>query len=127
MTTPSVPGYETHGAFPHVVIRYMACAYGRIEVAFLGQTPAPQATAKLISVPCAAPSPGEPLTAEVREAVVAATAALVERSGRRCCAVFATNDVVYVEPDGTRRAATDPPSGGVRYDSVENTVTGTHR
>jgi len=28
------------------------------------------------------------------------------------CCVFAANDCVYCEPDGTTRASDDPPAGG---------------
>jgi hypothetical protein len=106
----------------YIVIRYMAAVYGRVDVALRG-SPASDNGRKVIAVDAEAPEPGEPLSAEARAAIIEATLALVQQSGMRCCAVFGPSDAVYCEADGSARSATDPPSGGVRYDRVSKSVT----
>jgi len=116
------PGYVAEPGYPHVVIRYMAAAYGRVELVFRSKT-APANGCSAIAVDAAAPPPGEPMSAETRAAVLEATHALVKLSRMRCCAVFSPCDVVFCEPGGVTVTGTEPPSGGIRYDRVMNTVT----
>ena len=115
-------GYQPTPPYPHLVIRYMNACYGRLEVTF-GETRLPTSPG-VLEVACAVPETGVPLAAEKRAAVVSATLKLVENSGFFCCAVFGERDAVFCEPDGITKHSTDPPSGGIRLDHVENTPTG---
>ncbi len=80
--------------FPFVVIRYMAAVYQ--------ERPLPPSRS--------------------REELVADVLSEVKRTRLRMCCVFAADDCVYCEPDGTTLASTDPPAGGALLTShgVEN-------
>jgi hypothetical protein len=81
-------------AYPYVVIRYMPAVYD------------------IRPVPPSMP----------RERLVAFILSEVQRTRFRMCCVFAANDCVYCEPDGSTRASDDPPAGGAVLTSrgVEN-------
>jgi hypothetical protein len=70
--------------YPYVVIRYMPAVYD------------------VRPVPPSMP----------RERLVSVILSEVRRTRFRMCCVFAADDCVYCEPDGTTRASNDPPAGG---------------
>jgi len=80
--------------YPYVVIRYMSAVYDIRPV-----------------------SPSM-----ARERLIQHILAEVMRTRFRMCCVFAANDCVYCEPDGTTRASDDPPAGGALLtpNGVEN-------
>ncbi len=80
--------------YPYVVIRYMPAVYD--------VRPVPPSMA--------------------RERLIAVILSEVRRTRFRMCCVFAPNDCVYCEPDGTTRASDEPPAGGavLTPDGVEN-------
>lgn len=80
--------------YPYVVIRYMTAVYD------------------VRPVPPSMP----------RERLVAFILSEVQRTRFRMCCVFAADDCVYCEPDGTTLASNDPPAGGARLTAhgVEN-------
>ena len=80
--------------YPYVVIRYMSAVYD--------VRPVPPSMA--------------------RERLIAFILSEVLRTRFRMCCVFAANDCVYCEPDGTTRASDDPPAGGAHLapSGVEN-------
>lgn len=71
--------------FPYIVIRHIPTVYSRVRV----------------------PVEGEISSAQ-REEIVQRVERLVHRQGKRACAVFGPDDVVYVEPGGGRWS---PPPG----------------
>ena len=72
--------------YPYVVLRIMAGVYQNLRVDF----------------------PAD------RQGLVAFTVSECKRIGQRMCCVFAADDCVYCEPDGSTRASAEPPSGGAR-------------
>ncbi len=95
---------------PHVVIRFMACVYARRSVWFGGGL---EERGHDLVVPTPAPVDPWNLTQAEREAVLDAALAATVLTGHRRCVVFGPGDVVYVEPDGSRKASDTPPSGGL--------------
>jgi hypothetical protein len=72
--------------YPYVVIRYMSAVYD--------VRPLPPSMA--------------------RERVIEFILSEVKRTRFRMCCVFAADDCVYCEPDGSTMASNQPPSGGAR-------------
>ena len=70
--------------YPYVVIRYVSALYD--------VRPVPPSMA--------------------RERLVEFILSEVKRTRFRMCCVFAADDCVYCEPDGTTTASNEPPSGG---------------
>ena len=100
-------------SYPHVVIRWMACAYDSRPVVFrrAGMAAATQSNAIEVLDPPAADDVD--LIPRRRAALLAKLCELSARTGRRMCAVFSKADTVYVEPDGTMNTRREAPSGGV--------------
>ncbi len=100
-------------SYPHVVIRWMACAYDSRPVVFrrAGMAAATQSNAIEVLDPPAAD--GADLIPRRRAALLAKLCELSAKTGRRTCAVFSKDDSVYVESDGTMNDRRDAPSGGV--------------
>jgi hypothetical protein len=88
-------------AYPHIIIRWMSCAYGRRDVVL------PPGI-----------MPGEPIPPDVRAELVADLLVDCKATGLRMCLVFGEDDAVYCEPDGKSSQSTSCPSGGVRLDEV---------
>jgi len=88
-------------AYPHIVIRWMSCAYGQRKV-----TLPPEIVA------------GQPIPSDVRTKLVADLLVDCKATGLRMCLVFGEGDAVYCSPDGTSSESVSPPSGGVQIDEV---------
>jgi hypothetical protein len=87
--------------YPHIVIRWMSCAYGQREV-----TLPPEIVA------------GQPIPSDVRTELVADLLVDCKATGLRMCLVFGEGDAVYCNPDGTSTESVSLPSGGVQIDEV---------
>lgn len=99
--------------FPYVIHRPMPTVYIRWNVVFTDQLDAevPRGT---IVVHCPDAYADGYLTNRAREELIEHIAYRSQEDRRRMCAVFAKNDCVYVEPDGSRKVSDEPPSGGVQ-------------
>lgn len=101
---------EDRPVYPHVVIRFMACVYARRSVWFgVGL----EERGHDLIVPTPAPANPWALTQVERDAVVDAALVATVLTRFRHCVVFGPGDVVYVEPDGSRKASDTPPSRGL--------------
>jgi hypothetical protein len=87
--------------YPHIVIRWMSCAYGQ----------------RIVTLPPGIVS-GEPIPPDVRAKLIAELLVDCKATGLRMCLVFGEGDAVYCNPDGTPSESTCLPSGGVRVDEV---------
>lgn len=59
---------------------------------------------------------GAPIGTALRRRIIEAAAAKSARITLRLCVVFADDDCVFVEPDGTAVASSTPPHGGLRLE-----------
>jgi hypothetical protein len=106
-------GERVSAGFPRILIRYQACVYGSLPVFFIDRGSPPSSALRGVWVEVHGGAGAE--STEQRRAFVALLLALAARTGWRMCAVFGPNDCVYVEPDGTIRASSEGPSGGVAW------------
>lgn len=104
--------------YPYVVIRWMAAVYGRMEIVFKSEGTT-GVEGKTITYVHPEPFSGSGLKPECRDEIVEIIKAVVLRTSRRMCLVLSEESCIFVEPDGTTRAANDPPSGGLRIDDVK--------
>ena len=96
-------------SFPHVVVRFMSCVYGRRPIRFGGW---PLSNAGALSVPGPQPLDPDNLTAEERDRVLQAAWREAKATGRRHCVVFRAGETVYVEAEGVVGAG-PAPAGGI--------------
>ena len=104
--------------YPFVVIRYLATVYGQFPVRFvadhttdLAQGDSDRAFVVVYSRPYTA---DEKLTPQARKAVIDVVQHASRKSGHRGGVVFADDDCVYTEPEGTAKPSAEPPSGGIQ-------------
>lgn len=95
---------------PYVVVRLIAAVYARVPIIW---TDAPQRPTGPLFVPGPLPANPFALTDEERERVLVAALEMIRANRLRCCVVFAEDDTVYLERDGSREAGLPKPSGGV--------------
>ena len=104
--------------YPHIVIRYMAAVYSKFPVRFVESeqaNPKAEEVDDAFVVVCPQPyTVGETLTPEARQALIDIVQRASQKSGHRACVVFAKDDCVYVEPEGTAKPSAEPPSGGIQ-------------
>jgi len=111
-------------SYPYVVIRWMAAAYGRREVIFVASGHSVESSQEVL-VADSAPWAEGALTSRARAALIERVLELVRESGYRMCVVFAKDDSVYCERDGSTWSQSEAPSGGIRLDEVTRTGAGT--
>ena len=97
--------------YPHVVVRYMATVYGNFPVKFVDSEEFDDAFVVICPKPYTVE---EQLTPEAKQALLDVVQEASKKSRHRMCAVFAKDDCVYVEPEGTAKPSAEPPSGGIR-------------
>ncbi len=115
----SLPALELQKAFPYVVVRWMAAAYGVRQVQFVADESAVSRFPRLLVIVHITPFDGERLVESARAALLDRVVADVVRSGLRQCVAFTPDDSAFVERDGSRRFSSHIPSGGVRLDSIQ--------
>ena len=105
---------EDSSPFPYVIERLMAGVYLRREVFFTKKTPVgPSGRDFFIDEPEAF-ADGK-LTPAARDKLIEATRRASGKVNRRMCAVFAKDEAVFCEPDGSYAESTDIPSGGLLF------------
>ena len=105
---------EDANPFPYVIERLMAGVYLRREVFFTEKTPMGPSGRDFLIDESKAFTDGK-LTPAARKKVIEAVCQATGRVNRRMCAVFAKNEAVYCEPDGTFEESKVIPSGGVLF------------
>lgn len=100
--------------FPYVIIRPMPTVYFRRKVMFTEELDV-EVPSGTILVQCPDPYVDGQLTDVARQALIEHIAYRSQSDRWRMCAVFAGDDCVYVEPDGTRKHSDKPPSGGIQF------------
>lgn len=96
------------GPYPYVVTRHFPAVYTTKRVSWSAPGEPGQAVIR-----SADPYDGEgALRQEARELVIAYAVERAAATGFKHCAVFGERDAVYVEPDGTTSASTQPPMWG---------------
>ena len=104
--------------YPRITVRYLPAVYAQFGVKFVESK---DAASKLDTVEDAFvvvyPRPytvDEQLTPEARKALVEVVQCASQKTKHRMCVVFGEQDCVFVEPDGTAKLSTEPPSGGIQ-------------
>ena len=104
--------------YPCVGVRYAAAVYGQFNVRFVESeqtNPIAEEFDDDFVVICPKPfTVDETLTPEARQALINVVQYASKKSGHRMCVVFAKDDCVYVEPEGTAKQLAVPPSGGIQ-------------
>lgn len=95
----------------------MAAVYGTAEIRIVSHDGAASEHSGLTVVD-AEHRDGLALTTALRRRIIDAAVARSARERFRMCVVFADDDSVFVEPDGSVSRANSAPSGGIRLDKV---------
>ena len=104
--------------YPFVTVRWMPAVYGNFPVKFVDSAQANLKSEEFddaFVVVCPQPfTTDETLTSQARKALIDVVQYASRKSGHRACLVFAKDDCVYVEPEGTVKQSAEPPSGGIQ-------------
>lgn len=104
--------------YPYVVVRVFEAIYERRPVMFLPSGAVrPASDAIVLTHPH--PFSEGALVPECRDLLVQHLGRLSSVRGQRMCAVFAPDDAIYVEPDGTIKPSSQPPTGGLSLEGVD--------
>jgi len=112
VTTPSlIRTLEPNKIYPYAVIRYLPACYGAFPIKFLSNESQQPKYEDSWQIVMPKPYRNGKLSPEARQAVLDITEAAFNRMhGRyRMCAVFAEDDCVYFELDGSRTKGTSAP------------------
>lgn len=97
----------------------MAAVYGTAKIAIVGN-PGMTTDPRAIEVVDDAYDGDTPPGTALRRKIVDAVIAKCSSAGLRMCVVFAADDCVFIEPDGSTSRSSVPPSGGLRMDRVKS-------
>ena len=100
--------------FPYVVERLMAAVYRRREVFFTNRRPPGYTGSDFFINEPEAFTDGR-LTPAAREKAIESVSRAAGKVNRRMCVVFAADEAVYCEPNGTYKESTEIPSGGLLF------------
>lgn len=103
---------------PYVVIRWMPGVASVVPIRVVSRSIDPPDAKVLVVVDDDAIENGL-VSSRLRTKIVEAAASASRRDGFRRCVVFGPTDCVYVRSDGTGFGSKEPPSGGLRLDSVD--------
>jgi hypothetical protein len=104
--------------YPYLIVRLFAAFYVRRRFRETNSREVDSTFSDpYVELPKRAPSelPGGPGD---RARIVRTALQYSKRTKLRCCVVFAADDAVYVEPDGTASESQEPPSGGLSIKDV---------
>ena len=119
-------GLHKADPYPYVVIRWMSGVYGRREVRFVIERPVAESSHGIL-VHDSKPFVRGELSHRARHHLIEKVTALCRESRFRMCIVFAPNECVYCEPDGTSSSSNEVPSGGIRVDGLTLPGRTTHK
>jgi hypothetical protein len=97
--------------FPYAVVRHFTAVYRRLPVLFVDGDSERETGDRAVVVNSSSPVQGQ-LTEQHRRRLVARLVKLSRTSSQRMCAVFGSDDAVYVEPDGATHESVNIPRGG---------------
>lgn len=115
----------SQAVYPHVVVRLMAAVYNKAAIVFVGPTEKDgllrddRYGGLYFAVCCEKPLDNGRFTQEAKMAAAMLVRRVVLDKKMRMCAVFAENDSIYIELDGTMKASDDPPDGMTSIDVSE--------
>ena len=107
---------KSEETYPYLIIRPMATVYSKRTIAFVeSETEIPHHSDAYITVVCLEPFRDGNLTDQARAALIEAVKHKANERRIPMCIVFGTNDLLYINPDGTTKQSTEAPSGGVWF------------
>ena len=107
---------ETEETYPYLVIRPMATVHSKRVIEFVEQKTVTSAHPDAyVTVVCPEPFSGGNLTDQARDALIEAVKHKSNERRIPMCIVFGTNDLLYINPDGTTKPSTEAPSGGLWF------------
>jgi hypothetical protein len=114
----------TNTQHPFVVLRAMAAVYVKRPVRFVDDPSEPMNKVSIV-VHCPGALRSGKITPEARQRLIETVKDQVRTGGCSQCIVLGPKEALYVEPDGTVKQSTQPPSGGVVLKDVVATEGGT--
>jgi hypothetical protein len=102
----------TKTKYPFVVLRAMAAVYVKRPVRFVDEPSEPMNKVGIV-VHCPGALRRGKLSPEARQRLIETVKDQVRTGGYGQCIVLSPQEALYVEPDGTVKQSTHPPSGGV--------------